>query len=265
MGSVNPVIILPGALRERCDVFAEGLLQSVTMGVGQFCTNPGLVVGLRDANMSRFVDRMEELIRDAPPATMLHPGILRAYRDGVHRLEKLAGVTVQHSTATPDETKTEAQATVFVTDAETLLKNQELSEELFGPSTVIVECSSRGELTRLVRDLQGHLTATVHGTADDLDEFKDLVYLLQRKVGRIIYNGFPTGVEVCAAMHHGGPYPATTDSRSTSVGTAAIKRFARPISFQDFPQEALPVELKDKNERRIWRIVDNQLTKDDCD
>jgi NADP-dependent aldehyde dehydrogenase len=265
MGSVNPVIVLPGALRERSDALAEGLQQSVTLGVGQFCTNPGLVIGLQGANMSRFVIRMEDLISQTPPATMLHPGVLQNYRDGVHRLKDVAGVTVKCSATAPDEAKTEAQATVFVTDAETFLNNQELGEEVFGPSTVIVSCPSREELMKIVRGLQGHLTATVHGTTDDLKEFEELLILLQNKVGRIIFNGFPPGVEVCAAMHHGGPYPATTDARSTSVGTAAIKRFARPVCFQDFPQEALPVELKDKNERRIWRMVDNQLTKDNCD
>jgi alpha-ketoglutaric semialdehyde dehydrogenase len=264
MGSVNPVFILPGALRERGGQIAEGLQQAVTMGVGQLCTCPGLVVGLKDENMSRLVHRMEDLIKGTQPSTMLHPGILRTYGDGVRRLEQVAGVEVRRSDMIPDETSTEAPATMFVTDAETFFKHPELGEEVFGPSTVIVGCPSIEELRKVAGSLEGHLTATLHGTPDDLAEFKDLIALLRRKVGRLIYNGFPTGVEVSAAMHHGGPYPATTDARSTSVGAAAIKRFARPICFQNFPQDALPPELQDINRRGIWRTVDGQLTRDDC-
>jgi NADP-dependent aldehyde dehydrogenase len=207
---------------------------------------------------------MEELIETASPATMLHPGILRGYEEGLQRLERVAGLDVHRSTIAPDKARTEAQPTVFATDAEIFLKYDELGEEVFGPSTVIVSCSAKEDILKIARGLQGHLTGTIHGTAEDLEEFKDLIDLLETKVGRLVFNGFPTGVEVCAAMHHGGPYPATTDARSTSVGTAAIKRFARPVCFQNFPQEALPTELQDTNHRGIWRMVDNQLTKEDC-
>lgn len=264
MGSTNPVFVLPGALRERADTFAEGLQQSVTLGVGQFCTCPGLVVALRDASMSQFMQKIDDLMEKARPGTMLHPGILKGYHEGLRRLEIVAGVKVQRSSTPPVESRTEAQPAVFATDAKTLLSHEELSEEVFGPSTVIVTCASRTELMKVARNLQGHLTATIHGTAEDLAEFRDLIDLLQKKVGRLIYNGFPTGVEVCAAMHHGGPYPATTASHWTAVGTAAIKRFARPICFQNFPQDALPLELQDRNYRGIWRTIDNQLTKADC-
>lgn len=144
------------------------------------------------------------------------------------------------------------------------MSNPELSEEVFGPSTLVVRCSGREELEKLARGLRGQLTATIHGTGADLAEFKGLVALLEEKVGRLVFNGFPTGVEVCPSMHHGGPYPATTDVRSTSVGSAAIKRFARPVCYQNFPQEALPPELQNANVRRIWRLVDNQWTRDDC-
>jgi NADP-dependent aldehyde dehydrogenase len=263
MGSVNPVFVLPRALAERADAFAEGLQQSVTLGVGQFCTCPGLVVGLQDAAMSHFRQKIEDLIERTQPATMLHSGILRGYQEGARRLEKVDGVRVQRSATTADESRTEAQPAVFLTDAETFLKHQKLSEEVFGPSTVIVNCASRDEIMTIASSLQGHLTATIHGTAEDLEAFKDLINLLQTRVGRLVYNGFPTGVEVCAAMHHGGPYPATTDSHFTSVGAGAIKRFARPICFQNFPQCALPIELQDKNQRGIWRTINNQLTRDD--
>ena len=262
MGSANPVFVLPGALRESADAFAAGLQQSVTLGTGQFCTCPGLVVGLEGAEMARFVNKLGDLIEQARPATMLHPGILHSYTDGLRRLEEVGGGELRRSSSLAEEQRTEAAAAVFVTDAETFFEHEELSEEVFGPATVVVRCPSRAEMIKLARELQGHLTATIHGTAADLAEFKDLISILQTKVGRIVYNGFPTGVEVSAAMHHGGPYPATTDARSTSVGAAAIKRFARPICFQNFPQESLPVELRDENQRRIWRTVDNELTKE---
>ena len=262
MGSVNPVFVLPGALHESGDAFAAGLHQSVTLGVGQLCTCPGLVIGLRDGAMNKFVASIAQLFESAPPATMLHPGILRAYQEGLRRLGEVEGVEAKHSAATADENKTEAQAAVFVTEAETFLGHEELSEEVFGPATLIVSCSSKEEIMKVAHNLQGHLTATIHGTSEDLAEYKDLLEVLQKKVGRLVFNGFPTGVEVCAAMHHGGPYPATTDVRSTSVGAYAIKRFARPICFQNFPQESLPVELQDENSRGIWRMVDSKVTRD---
>lgn len=168
------------------------------------------------------------------------------------------------SSARPDSHKTEAAPAVLSTTAETFLGRPEMSEEVFGPSTVIVRCASREELEEVARGLQGHLTAAIHATAEDLAGFKSLITLLEEKVGRLVFNGFPTGVEVCPSMHHGGPYPATTDVRSTSVGTAAIRRFARPICYQNFPQEALPVELRNVNLRKIWRLVDNHWTRDDC-
>ncbi len=262
MGSINPVFVLPSALRERHEAFAEGLKQSVTLGVGQFCTCPGLVVGLRDEGMSELIAKMGQLIAQTPPATMLHPIILDSYEEGVSKFRRLAGVQATQSESAPDPAKTEARAVVFATDANTFLRNRELSEELFGPATLIISCPSREEMEEVARKLKGHLTATIHGTTEDLEEFKSLVSLLENKVGRLIFNGFPTGVEVCPSMHHGGPYPATTDVKFTSVGTAAIKRFARPICYQNFPQEALPVELRNENKRNMWRLVDGQWTKE---
>jgi NADP-dependent aldehyde dehydrogenase len=151
---------------------------------------------------------------------------------------------------------------LLVTDAAVFLRHRDVGEEVFGPSTVVVRCGSREELESVARQLEGQLTATVHGTPADLEEYAALVSVLEQKAGRLIVNGFPTGVEVCPSMHHGGPYPATTDSRSTSVGTAAINRFARPVAYQNFPQSWLPAELQDGNPRRIWRLVDGELTKD---
>jgi 2,5-dioxopentanoate dehydrogenase len=264
MGSINPVFILPGALRERSDAIAEGMKNSVTLGVGQFCTNPGLTVGLRDEAMRRFAVKLSELISDTPTGTMLYPGVLQAYERGVRQLSGIASIDKVQSNHTADLRRTEARAAMFSTNAQTFLQHSELSEEVFGPSTILVSCDSREEMERIASTLHGHLTATIHGTAEDLEQFKSLVSILENKVGRLIFNGFPTGVEVCPSMHHGGPYPATTDPHFTSVGTAAIQRFARPICYQNFPQEALPVELQNVNRKEIWRLVDNQLTKDDC-
>ncbi len=262
MGSTNPVFILPGALSERGEALAEGMKNSVTMGVGQFCTNPGLTIGLGGDDFSKFTTKLGTLITDAPSGTMLYPGILTAYDQGVKQLGAIEGVNKVQSNHTAELSRTEARAAMFTTDAVNFLQHRELGEEVFGPSTVVVSCGSNEELEKVASNLEGHLTATIHGTESDLAEFAWLVSILENKVGRLIFNGFPTGVEVCASMQHGGPYPATTDSRSTSVGTAAISRFARPVSYQNFPQSALPVELQNKNERGLWRLVDNQFTKE---
>jgi len=260
MGSVNPVFILPGAVAERAASFAEGLKDSVTLGVGQFCTNPGLTIGIRDAGFDDFVQQLDRLMRVSPAGTMLTTAIQRSYEAGVLRLSGIDGVSATRSSVTTHESQ--AMPSLFLTDPAVFFRHHEVSEELFGPSTVVVRCASRDELYGLARQLEGQLTATIHGTSADLEEFAPLVSILEKKVGRLIVNGFPTGVEVCPSMQHGGPYPATTDSRSTSVGTAAINRFARPVAYQNFPQSLLPVELQDRNPRGIWRLVDGELRKD---
>jgi NADP-dependent aldehyde dehydrogenase len=260
MGSSNPVFILPGALAERAEAIAAGLKQSVTLGVGQFCTCPGLVIGIKDAQFQNFQERLAALISETAPGTMLHAGILQAYQAGTARAERRVGKPLGRSTAELDARKTQAAAMVFGADAAKYLKDPSLGEEIFGPATMMIACASTQELEQVARSLDGHLTATVHANAQDLNDFKSLAGILETKVGRLVYNGFPTGVEVCAAMTHGGPYPATTDARSTSVGPYAIKRFARPISYQNYPESALPDELRDANPRKIWRMVENNWT-----
>jgi 2,5-dioxopentanoate dehydrogenase len=262
MGSVNPVFLLPGALKERADTIAQGMKSSVTVGVGQLCTCPGLSIGIGSEHFTRFSDKLRQLIADASPASMLYPGILHSYEAGSERLKGIKGVQTTQALAAADPSRTEGRPAVFLTDVTTFKKNPVLGEELFGPSTVVVQCNSREELEALARNLDGHLTATIHGTPEDLAEYASLVSILENKVGRVLFNGFPTGVEVCASMQHGGPYPATTDSRSTSVGAAAILRFARPLAYQNFPQASLPLELKDTNPLGIWRLVDGQMMKD---
>jgi NADP-dependent aldehyde dehydrogenase len=270
MGSVNPVFVLPGALAERADAIAEGLRNSVTLGVGQFCTNPGLTIGIGDERFEQFVRRMEILIGEAQPGPMLYPAIFESYEAGVRRLSAIDDTrTIRSSTGAgvPLDSarggqECQARPSLFATSAETFMRHRELSEELFGPSTVIVRCDSRNEMEAVARRLDGQLTATIHGTPADLAEYASLISILADKAGRLIVNGFPTGVEVCPSMQHGGPYPATTDSKTTSVGTAAIHRFARPVAYQNFPQSSLPVELRDANPRGIWRLVDGEMTRD---
>jgi len=260
MGSVNPVFLLPAALAERAEAIAEGLAASVTLGVGQFCTNPGVVVGVAGELFDRFVRRLEALVRDARPGTMLYPALLQSYEAGVLRLSAVDGTTTVRASAGGPESC--ALPSLFDTTAQAFLGHPELSEEVFGPSTVVVRCASREEMDAVARRLDGQLTATIHGTPADLAGHAWLVSILEDKAGRLIVNGFPTGVEVGAAMQHGGPYPATTDSRTTSVGTAAIHRFARPVAYQNFPQPSLPAELQDGNPRGIWRLVDGAITKE---
>jgi NADP-dependent aldehyde dehydrogenase len=260
MGSTNPVFILPGALKERGDKIAEGLVGSVTMGVGQFCTKPGLV--FVPEGSQAFLDSAARLLEAAAPGVMLHEGIRSNFEKGAARLGAAVGVETVVKGGRPDGSGCGQRARMFVTSAENLAQRPEIAEEVFGPSTVAVTTKTREEVLAAARGLHGHLTAAIHGTPDDLKEWSELVDILQTKVGRLIFNGWPTGVEVTHAMVHGGPYPATTDSRATSVGTAAILRWARPVCWQAFPNAALPEELKDGNPRGIWRRVEGKMSRE---
>ncbi|RYF70259.1 MAG: aldehyde dehydrogenase (NADP(+)), partial [Cytophagaceae bacterium] len=237
MGSTNPVFFLPGALAENKAVLATAFAASVTQGVGQFCTNPGLfVVGKGQAD---FTDELERQLSATTCGAMLTEGIKQAYHKGITRLRTITDTQV--STNWTDEG---VQPHLLLTNVPSALQHPELSEEVFGPSTVGIVAESKEELMTFAKNLHGHLTATIHGTEADLAEYADLVDVLSMKVGRLVFNGFPTGVEVNHAMVHGGPFPATTDSRSTSVGTSAIYRFTRPVCFQAFPDSALPGTLQ---------------------
>lgn len=263
MGSVNPVFVLPGALAERADAIAQGLRQSVTLGVGQFCTSPGLVIGLAVGGFDRLTVSLRDLFQQAPAGTMLHPGILRAYQQGVEKLAKIDGMRQTQSSVSAEPARTEALPTLFESTAERYLDTVEVRHEVFGPSTVLIRCGSPEQMEQVARKLEGTLTVTIHATPQDLKDYRTFIALLEEKAGRLLLNGYPTGVEVCASMHHGGPYPATSDSKFTSVGTAAILRFARPVCYQNFPQELLPPELRDANERKIWRQVNGRMTQPD--
>jgi 2,5-dioxopentanoate dehydrogenase len=260
MGSINPVFILPAAMKQNAEALATGLHGSVTLGVGQFCTNPGLVFIGPETATQTFLQKLGTLMVATPAGTMLTPSICSEYHSGINKFSKTAGVNA----LTPIDTSKrngDARATLFATAAETFLKNHELMDEVFGPSTLVVHCGSKEQMLAAAERLEGQLTATVHGTPEDFAANADLLAILETKVGRLLCNGYPTGVEVCHAMNHGGPYPATADGRSTSVGTRAIVRFARPICYQNFPESALPDELKESNPLGIWRLIDGQLQK----
>jgi NADP-dependent aldehyde dehydrogenase len=192
---------------------------------------------------------------------MLHCGIQEAYEKGVEALSSAKGVrTLSRSRVGPRSEAAEGAPAVLIVDASEFLERP-LLDEVFGPVTLVVECADRTEQQRVAKTLTGQLTGTIHGTGEELAEAGDLIDVLSERVGRLVFNGFPTGVEVCPSMHHGGPYPATTDSRSTSVGTAAILRFARPICFQAAPHAILPAELRSENPLGIWRLVDGEWTR----
>lgn len=260
MGSINPVFVLSGALEKSGEALAAGLHASVTLGVGQFCTNPGLVFAPAVPATEPFLKTLEGLMAATSPGTMLTSSICSEYRAGVERFTKTPGVRLARSQP-PALIAKDGQgcAALFVTEGATFLQTPELMEEVFGPSTLVVRCSTRAEMLAAAEKLEGQLTATVHGTEEDLKAHQDLLAILRNKAGRLLFNGFPTGVEVCHAMVHGGPYPATADGRSTSVGTRAIERFARPVCFQNFPDTALPDELKEGNPLEVWRLVDGKM------
>ena len=262
MSSTNPVFILPGAIREHADSIATGLHASFTLGAGQFCTKPGLVFLAGDDRA--FIEKLRAAVRDSPPFNLLTPGIRSSYCSAIDRRKQNSGMRSAPEVVASEQDTQCVRAALFETDSITFLKDPELAAEIFGPTTLLVHTSSRDELVEIARGLEGHLTATIHGTEQDLRGFADLVAVLETKVGRLIFNGFPTGVEVSHAIVHGGPYPATSDGRSTSVGSQAIFRFVRPICYQGFPTKALPDELKDENPLGIWRMIDGEMSREAC-
>ena len=263
MGSTNPVVVLDGALAADGDAIADGLVGSVTLGAGQFCTNPGVVLGVAGPALDRFARRVAAGVRETSALTLLHDGIRRGYDAGVDRWGDTDGVDLLAHGGDGDHvsTATPARAAVATVRAETFRQTPALRDEVFGPATLLVQARDADDLVATVETLGGHLTGTLWGTDDELTDQAALVAALADRVGRLIVRGFPTGVEVSPAMQHGGPYPATTDVRSTSVGTAAIERFARPICFQNAPQALLPPELQDANPRGVWRLVDGERTR----
>jgi 2,5-dioxopentanoate dehydrogenase len=264
MGSTNPVIVLPGAARERGDAIADALAASVTQGVGQFCTNPGIVVAAGDAATDTWALRLATRAASGGGA-MLTAGILSAYRDGVAARSAYPGVRLV--AAAEAGTGTSAEPVVHEVDADAFVSDAALHGELFGPATLVVRCGDAAALRRVAAALPGSLTVTLHLARGeerdaDLELARELLPSLVAIAGRVLVDGVPTGVEVAPAMHHGGPWPSSSDVRATSVGTAAIERFSRPICFQDVPAALLPEALRDENPLGIWRLVDGAWTND---
>ena len=259
MSSVNPVFLLPGALGGDVAALAQGFADSATLGAGQFCTQPGIVFALKGADFDRFESAVIEKFSAKGFSTMLNQGIHAAYQHGIRAFEGHDGVTLLAQGQQPAHGQCAAVPALFKTTAAAFLKDRRLSEEVFGPSSLLVACDNVQQMIDLAESLEGQLTATLHMTSADTAFAKSLVGILERKAGRILINGFPTGVEVSYAMVHGGPYPATSNDRHTSVGATAIDRFLRPVCYQNFPAELLPVELSDQNSLHLWRLRDGKL------
>jgi alpha-ketoglutaric semialdehyde dehydrogenase len=261
MGSTNPLFILSEAIRERGAQIAQALQASFTLGSGQFCTKPGIVF-IPASHSAEFERTLKESMGTVENFLMLTRRIAENYEQAIEqRLARSQAELVAGNSGAGNQTCVVSKAAVFRVTLEDFLRRPELGEEVFGPTTLLVYYGKETDLLSAAQQLRGHLTATIHGTDEDLGRAKDLIRVLETKVGRIIFNGFPTGVEVSHAMVHGGPFPATSDGRSTSVGTQAILRFVRPVCFQDFPDAALPPELKNDNPLGLMRLVNGTFTR----
>ena len=259
MSSVNPMYLLPAALAARAETLAQGFVDALTLGCGQFCTNPGLLLGIDGSDLDQFILATSDAIAIKPQGAMLSAGIHAAFMAATESLSTHAGVTrIAASRDSGDSCGARPQ--FFATDAETFLANSMLQDEIFGPVSVLVRCRDAREMLRVTDHLEGQLTATLHMDAADLPLARELLPKLERLAGRVLANGFPTGVEVSYAMVHGGPFPATSDGRTTSVGTAAIERFLRPVCYQNLPSELLALAVADDNPLALWRTLDGSLT-----
>ncbi|MCT9116116.1 aldehyde dehydrogenase (NADP(+)) [Cupriavidus gilardii] len=258
MSSINPVFLLPAALAARGERIATELVDSLVLGVGQFCTNPGLVIAIDGPALAAFRAAAVQALGGKPAGTMLTPGIHQAYQQGVASLGEINGLQ-RIGTGLAGSGPNQACAAMFETSAAQFIADHRMQAEVFGPSSVLVVCRDIDEMAALTRSLEGQLTATVHADAGDHAAAAQLLPVLERKAGRVLFNGYPTGVEVSYAMVHGGPFPATSDARTTSVGAAAISRFLRPVCYQNVPAELLPPALRDDNPLGLWRLRDGEL------
>ena len=260
MGSTNPVIFLPEILKKNAEQLAELYAGSITQSSGQFCTNPGILLGIQSPELDHFADLLAQKIEAMPAAKMLHEYIYQSFRSQRDKVVQHPSVAVLNKTVQGDVL--EAVPLVARTTGAAFLNDTWLGDEVFGPFSIIITCTTEEELRTVWLSLTGQLTTTFMGTDEDFEAFGELIALARNIAGRVIFNGVPTGVEVCPAMVHGGPYPATTDSRFTAVGIQSVKRWIRPVCFQNAPEALLPPELRNNNERNIWRLVNNTWTKE---
>jgi 2,5-dioxopentanoate dehydrogenase len=262
MSSINPVFLLPQKMKDAAAEVAKMYAASITLGVGQFCTNPGLIIGIDGESLQQFIQVLAQEIKQSSPGAMLHSGIAKNYtekRAAALSQQDVDTVAVAEQPAAQDQ----GAPTIATASAQAFLNNPVLHQEVFGPYSIVIRCADMNEMIAVATHLEGQLTATLMATEADVQANAELVEAVKNICGRFILNGVPTGVEVCLSMHHGGPFPATTDSRFTSVGADGIRRFARPISYQNWPESLLPDELKNANPLGIWRTVNNEMTKGD--
>ncbi len=259
MSSINPVLLLDGALSARGAELGRAFVASLTMGSGQFCTNPGLVIAIDGPGLDTFLAAAAEALGQSPATPMLTPGIAANYARGVAALGEEAEVVAR---GPQGPRPTYCQSALFTTDAGTFGSSAPLQAEVFGASSIVVRCADADQMRDVIPGLEGQLTATVHADDSDMDAARALLPDLELKAGRILFNGWPTGVEVGHAVVHGGPFPATSDPRTTSVGSRAIERFLRPVCYQDVPKSLLPNAIADHNPERLWRRVDGRLVQD---
>lgn len=257
MSSINPVILLPESLTTDFEKTAAALAGSVTLGVGQFCTNPGLIIAVENEALQKFISKLAAEIEKVSPGTMLHQGIADNYHKKLSQALAQKGVNTE-ARSKEEGSQAQGRALIASVSAETFLSNPSLAEEVFGPFSLIIKCKDLQQLVQVISHSHGQLTASVMGSEEEIQKHRSILNILAEKAGRLIINGVPTGVEVCPSQNHGGPYPATTDSRFTAVGIDAIKRFVRPVSFQNFPDSLLPDELKNGNPLGIWRMTNNK-------
>jgi len=261
MGSINPVVLLPGALNEGSAQWAKTYASSITLGTGQFCTNPGLIIGIAGDGLDNFIDGLSQEILKIAPSCMLHPGIVERYGANKNKMLAMDNISITanfESEVAPNH----AQQAIVTVQGKNFLENPKLGEEVFGPFSMVVKCSNEKELEAVISALDGQLTGTVIAQDKELNKYSGIVEALKNRVGRLIFNGVPTGVEVCPSMQHGGPYPASTDSRFGAVGIHAIERWVRPMSYQDWPNSALPNALKNENPLGIDRLVNGKKSND---
>lgn len=259
MSSINPVFLMPAALEARAEKIAAGFVDSLTLGAGQFCTNPGLVIGIEGPALERFRQAVAQAVAAKGATTMLTPGIFNAYQQGSKAVAEHGDVKVVGQGAPSDPACNAAGAAVFSTTAEQFLAAPELEAEVFGPTSLVISCRDAGQVRAVAEHLEGQLTATLFLDDADVEAARALLPTLERKAGRILANGYPTGVEVCHAMVHGGPFPATSAPATTSVGTLAIRRYLRPVCYQDLPDALLPESVKRDNPLGVPRMVDGAM------
>jgi len=257
MSSINPVFPLPAALESRGGQMGKEFVGSLNMGAGQFCTNPGLVIAVKGAGLNSFIEAAREAIKESGAQTMLTPGIHKAYEAGVNKLASNANAQ-EVARGQKGDGPNQCQTGLFLTAGSHFLADQTLQDEVFGSTSLLVECQDEAELHRVTENMEGQLTVTLQMEEADTEFARNLLPVLERKAGRILVNGWPTGVEVCDAMVHGGPFPSTSDSRTTSVGSAAIFRFLRPVCYQNLPEALLPESLKHDNPLELKRLVQGE-------